>query len=55
LYSTSSIVRGIKSRRMRCVNDAALIGQMKLPIELSLEIIQKRDHLSALGVGGRII
>jgi hypothetical protein len=44
-----------KSRRMRWVSDAARIEQMKLPTELSLGIVKARDHLSDLGVGGKIM
>jgi len=54
LYSSPSVVRVIKSRRMRWVGHVARMGGV-VYTELWWGNLRERDHLEHPGVDGRII
>jgi hypothetical protein len=51
LYSSSNIIRVIKSRRMRWAGHTARMGEMRN----AYKILVKTEHSEDLGVDGRII
>jgi hypothetical protein len=55
LYSSPSIFRVIKSRRMRWARHVANMGRGEAYTWFWWENLRERDHLGDLGVGGRII
>jgi hypothetical protein len=55
LYSSLSIIRMMKSRRMRWAGHVARIGRRGTYIEYWWESQKERDHWEDLDVGGRII
>jgi len=54
-YSSSHIVRMIKSRRMRWAGHEARMGRLKVYTGFWWRTLRKRDHLEDQGVDGRII
>jgi hypothetical protein len=54
LFSSPSITRMIKSRRIRLAGPVARIGRKGMDIELWWEIHMERDHYEDLDTGGRI-
>jgi hypothetical protein len=52
LYSSSSIIRMIKSRRMKWVGHVARMGRRGMHIGYWWEIYQERDHWEDQDVGG---
>jgi hypothetical protein len=55
LYCLPSIVRAIKSRRMRWVRHVARMGRREACLELWWGYPRERDHWGDPGVDGRII
>jgi hypothetical protein len=55
LYSSPSIVRVIKSRRMRCAVHVARMGRVEVYTGFCWGNLRERDRLEDLGVDGRII
>jgi hypothetical protein len=55
LYSSSSIVRLMKSRRMRWAGHVASMGGVDMYTGLWWGNLRERDHLEESGVEGRII
>jgi hypothetical protein len=55
LYSSSSTIRMIKSRRMRLSEHVACMGIRRMYIEFWWESQNERDHEEDLDVGVRII
>jgi hypothetical protein len=55
LYSSSNIVRVIKSRRMRWAGHVARMGRGEVYTGFWLGDLKDRDHLGDLGVYGTII
>jgi hypothetical protein len=55
LYPSSSIIRMIKSTRMRWVGHVALMGRRGMHIRYCWESQKKRDHEEGYDVGGWII
>ena len=55
LYSSPSIVRVIKSRRMRWAGHVARMGRGEVYIGFCWGNLRERDHLKDPGVDGRII
>jgi hypothetical protein len=57
LYSSPTIVRVIKSRRMRWAVHVACMGERRGEVEIGFwwENLRKGDHLEDPRVGGRII
>jgi hypothetical protein len=55
LYTSSNIIRVIKSRRMRWAKDVARMGIWKTRTIFSIEKLKGRDQLEDLGVDGKII
>jgi hypothetical protein len=54
LYSSSNIVRVIKSRRMRWARHVARMGEGEVFTGFWFGVSKGRDHWEDLGVGGRI-
>jgi hypothetical protein len=52
LYSSPSIIRMIKSRRMRWAGHVARMGQRGMPIEYWWESQKERHHWEDKDVGG---
>jgi hypothetical protein len=52
MYSSPSIIRMIKSRRMRWAGQVAQMGRRGMHIGYRGEIQKERDHLEDQGVGG---
>jgi hypothetical protein len=55
LYSSPSIIRIIKSRRMRWEGHVARMGEKRNAYRLSVESQKERDHWEDQDVGGLII
>jgi hypothetical protein len=55
LYSSPSIVRVIKSRRMRWSGHVARMGRGEMRTKVWLGNLKGRDHSEDIGVGRRII
>jgi hypothetical protein len=55
LYGSPSIIRMIKSRRMRLAGHVARMARRKMRMGFWWESLKERDHQEDLGVGGRII
>jgi hypothetical protein len=55
LYSSPSIIRIIKLRRMRWAGHVARIGRRGMHIGFWWESQKERDHQKDLAIGGRII
>jgi hypothetical protein len=55
LYSSSNIVRVIKSRRMRLTGHVARIGERRGVYRVLMGKPERRDHLEEPGIDGRII
>jgi hypothetical protein len=55
LYSSHSIVRVIKSRRMRQVEHVARTWERRVVYRVLVGNLKERDHLGDPGVDGRII
>jgi hypothetical protein len=54
LYSSSNIVRVIKSRRMRWAGHVARMGEGRGVYRVFVGRPEARDHWEDLGVGGKI-
>jgi hypothetical protein len=54
LYSSSNIVRVIKSRRIRWAGHVACMGKVDVFTVFWLGGLKARDHWEDLGIGGRI-
>jgi hypothetical protein len=55
LYSSPSIIRIIKSRRMRWARHVARMGEKRNAFRILVGKPKERDHQKNLDVGGRII
>jgi hypothetical protein len=55
LYSSPSIIRMIKSRRMRWAGNVARMGRRGMHMRFRWESQKERDHQEDLNIGGRII
>jgi hypothetical protein len=55
LYSSSNIIRVIKSRRMRWTGHVACMGEREMHTEFWWGNLREGDHLGDPGVGGRIL
>jgi hypothetical protein len=55
LTTSPSIIRVIKSRRMRWVGNVGSMGEMRNVYKTLAVNLKKRGHLEYLGVDGRII
>jgi hypothetical protein len=55
LYSSRSIARVIKSRRMRWAGHVARMGERRGVYKRLIGYLRERDHLGDPGVDGRII
>jgi hypothetical protein len=55
LYSSPSIVRLIKSRRIRWAEHVARMGERRSTYSVMMGKVRERDHLGYPGVDGRII
>jgi hypothetical protein len=55
LYSSPTVTRMIKSRRMRWVGHVAHMGDRRGAYRVLVGDLMERDHLEDLGIDGRII
>jgi hypothetical protein len=55
LYSLSSIIRMIKSTRMKWAGHVTLMGEKRTACRISVGKPEERDHYEDLDIGGRII
>jgi hypothetical protein len=55
LYSSPSIIRKIKSRRMKCAGHVARMRVKRKRMRFWWESHNKKDHYEDLDIGGRII
>jgi len=55
MYSSSNIIRAIKSRRMRWVEHVTRMGRDEMYTGFCWENLKERYHLEGLGLDGRII
>jgi hypothetical protein len=55
LYSSPSIIRIIKSRRIRWAGHVARMGRKGMHVGIWLEYQKERDHYEDIDLGGRII
>jgi hypothetical protein len=55
LYSSSNIIRAIKSRRMRWAGHVARMGEREVHTEFWWGVLREGNHLGDRGVNGRMI
>jgi hypothetical protein len=55
LFASPTIIRVIKSRRIRWAGHVALMEQMRIAFTILIENLKERNHLEHLGVDGKII
>jgi hypothetical protein len=54
LYTSSNIIKVIKSRRMRLVGDVARLGEMRNAHSIFVAKHEGKSHLEDLGIDGKI-